>query len=90
MYDFTVFFDQVANDGIQLLDVWADVKKISAGESGGLLVGSVRVVPEGALERGCEVLAVFSVRLWLYVGVDVGVMWISAKSWMAVLMMASI
>ena len=37
-----------------------------------MLVGRVRVKPEGALERGCELLAVFSVRLWLYVGVDVG------------------
>ena len=54
------------------MDVWANVKKISACESVGVLVGVVTVVSEGALERGCEVLAVCSVRLWLYVGVDVG------------------
>ena len=54
------------------MNVWADVKKISAGESVGVLVGSVTVVSEGALERGCEVIAVLSVRLRSYVGVDVG------------------
>jgi hypothetical protein len=72
VYDFAVFFDQVANDGIQLMNVWADVKEILAGESVRVLVGSVRVAPERALERDCEVLAVLSVRLWLYVDVDVG------------------
>jgi hypothetical protein len=32
------------------MNVWADVEKVSVGKSGRVLVGSVAVVSEGALE----------------------------------------
>jgi hypothetical protein len=49
MNDFAMFVHQVTCDGIQLVDVWDDVEEVSAVKSAGVLVGGVRVVPEGAL-----------------------------------------
>ena len=49
MYLFTVLFHEVARYGVQLVDVWADINEIFAGDAAGVLLGVVGVVAESAL-----------------------------------------
>ena len=72
MNNFAMFFHQVACDGIQLVDVRADVEEVSAVNLARVLVGVVGVVPEGSLQEDREMFVMFPVCLCLYMRVDEG------------------
>jgi hypothetical protein len=46
---FAVLFHEVARDGVQLVNVWADVNEIIAGDAAGVVLGVVGIVSERAL-----------------------------------------
>jgi hypothetical protein len=64
--------NEVANEGVQLDYVWADVEEVAAGYAAGMLLGGVRGIAEEACGGDCEVLPVLRVGEGLDVGRDEG------------------
>jgi hypothetical protein len=62
--------DEVADEGVQLDYVRADVQEVATGDAAGMLVGGVRGISEETRRRDCKVFPVFRVGEGLDVGRD--------------------